>query len=100
MTDPTVVFTHEDPRVVEAHIRQDHGFCGFSSLADASADGNFRMLWATNTKIRPILDQILKTFSENTIAHEFHHSAENVKQYRRLGFGCTPEKVILKLFLL
>ena len=95
MNDQWIVYHHNDPRELEAHILRDHGFYSFYGLARSSPDAHLRLLWTINMNYPSAVFECKNIFGPYALAYEFNRIKPNFKMYRREQFGCSMEKVNL-----
>ena len=93
MSDPWVVYHHHDPRELELHVINHHGFYAFYDQARASPDANLRLLWTLNMNYPSAVHEFQKIFGPFALAYEFNHIKPNSKMYRRERTGCSMGKV-------
>lgn len=98
LTNPQFVYTSPDPRVVLNHIKTDHKFTSYPSLALASPDSQFRTLEAVNVNDPDVARIILSVMNQKVIEYEFYHFDQNLELYNREVFGASVHKVGFKSF--
>ena len=93
LNNPTMVYAHVDANQIYAHMLFAHSFYGYAGLVNLSQDAHFFTLYGVNLAYPNVKRAVIRGYYENLIKHDFHEYATNCKQYKRLLFSLTPEKV-------